>query len=178
MLSRGERIVAQGSIRIALQFGNIAEIVQSERVVGIEQIRLIEELLGLVLMAMLEFGHPLAIEPLAGRGYAFPRNRDTQIAGEPEACPGEKLQRQQPWNRTESSCFVKVHHGAGIMMCGSPVWLTTANTLDRCLPSEMAELSIQASDAKTLPCPDPTGRLCTSPDGPGRARRDSGHAGC
>jgi hypothetical protein len=31
------------------------------------------------------------------------------------------------------------------MMCGSPVWLTTANTLDRCLPSEMAGLSIQAA---------------------------------
>src|SRR5580658_2586631 len=130
MVSRSERIVAQGPIGVAVQFGNVSEIIQSERVVGIEQVGLIEELLRLFLMPMLQFGNTLAIELLAGRGDALPRNRDTQIAGERQACSGKKLHHQNTRNRTESSCFGKVHHGAGIMMCESAARLTTANTLD------------------------------------------------
>jgi hypothetical protein len=41
------------------------------------------------------------------------------------------LHRKNTRNRTASSCFGKVHHGAGIVMCESTVRLTTANTLDR-----------------------------------------------
>ena len=103
MVSRRQRIVAQGAIGIALQFGDVSEIIQRERVVRIEQVGLIEEPLGFFLMPVLEFGNTVAIQFLGGRGYAALWNGNLQIAGEPLACSSEKLHRQQARDRNQPS---------------------------------------------------------------------------
>jgi hypothetical protein len=119
MVPRRQRVVAQGSIGIALQFGDVAEIIQGERVIRIEQVGLVEELLGLFLMAVLEFGNTLAVELLGGRRYAAPRNGDLQIAREPWLVPARSASPASR-NRKSVLALLKFIFIPGLMMSESP----------------------------------------------------------
>src|SRR5580698_4479275 len=60
MAPHRQGIVAQCPIGIALQFGDISQIIQSEWVIRIQQVGPIEESLGFVLMPALEFDNAIA----------------------------------------------------------------------------------------------------------------------
>ena len=61
MLPRRQSIVTQGSVGIALQFSDISQVIQSERVLRIQQVGPIEELFRFFLMPALELGNTLAV---------------------------------------------------------------------------------------------------------------------
>ncbi len=94
-----QSIVTQSAIGIAFQFGNVAEIVECERVVRVEKIRFVEEALGLFLVAVLELGNAFAVEPLRGSGDAALRNGDAQVARRNGGCASQQLEGKAGRNR-------------------------------------------------------------------------------
>ena len=70
-----------GSVGIAVQFGNVSQIIQRERIVRIEQVGFVEELLGFVLMMLLECLNALPIKLLNWREFAPLWKPDLEISG-------------------------------------------------------------------------------------------------
>jgi hypothetical protein len=62
-----------------LQFGNVPEIIERERIIGIEQVSLVKEGLGLLVGMLADFFDALLIQPLHGRQLAALRQGNFKI---------------------------------------------------------------------------------------------------
>ena len=128
MLPCCQCIVTQCAIGIAIQFSHITQIIQSERILRIQQVRFIEQLLGFFLVTVLELRNPLAIELLTGvacraRGEGpLIRSRSPALSRLQSASPAEQGPQRL-------ACTYPIHSLAGIRMPKANARLSTVNTL-------------------------------------------------
>ena len=73
-----ELIKALRPIDVAFKLGDVTEVVQCERIIGIEQIGFVEKLLGFGIITLFYRLHTVAVERLYGSRFAAFGNADAQ----------------------------------------------------------------------------------------------------
>ena len=72
-------VIALSAVHVAFQLGHIAQVVQRERIIGVNQISLVEESLGFINVMAFQGLHTIAIERLHRGVLALLRLRNTQL---------------------------------------------------------------------------------------------------
>src|SRR5689334_613003 len=67
----GKLVKALGAIHITFEFGNVAEVIQGKRIVRVQKVRLVEEFLGLLVIVLVNGGHPVPVVLLDWRGLTL-----------------------------------------------------------------------------------------------------------
>src|SRR5262249_45116991 len=78
----GERIKATGTVRVAVELSHVSEIIKRERIVRVDQIGFVKQLLRLRIIMLLDGLNAIAIQRLHWSVLAALGNRDAQIASE------------------------------------------------------------------------------------------------
>src|SRR5262249_8065274 len=84
-------VVTLRPIKVALEFRHVAQIVQREGIVGVDQVRLVEKVLGLVDVMLLKSVYAVAIKLLYWRVFALLGQRNANLLGR---CAGSQTQDQ------------------------------------------------------------------------------------
>ena len=84
-------VVALSPLHLALQFGDVPQVVQRKGIIRIDQVSAIEQALRLLEVVLLDFLHPLAIQLLHRSCFGALGNRDSE-AGSNRRRHGRKSQ--------------------------------------------------------------------------------------
>ena len=108
-------VIALGPLQIAFQLGNVTQIVEGERIVGIDEISAVEQLFGAREIALLDRLHAIAVQLLHRCGLAAFGNGDAQIL-----CGGGNAgQRGQRQHGTEENQGDLLHRSRNLQTVGS-----------------------------------------------------------